>query len=60
VTPPPHPLRGAERTGCHTGAMPVLEPHPPQPQKKLLLVLALMLGVPAVVAVIASVASNFG
>jgi hypothetical protein len=40
--------------------MPVLEPNPPQPQKKLLLVLCLMLGVPAVVAVIASIAANYG
>ena len=40
--------------------MPVLEPNPPQPQKKFLLFLGLMLGVPAVVAVIASFAAHFG
>ncbi len=40
--------------------MPVLEPNPPQPQKKLLMVLGLMLGVPAVVAVIASIAAHYG
>ncbi|WP_275124627.1 SGM_5486 family transporter-associated protein [Streptomyces sp. ICBB 8177] len=40
--------------------MPVLEPNPPQPQKKLLLVFGLMLGVPALVAVIATIGSHFG
>ncbi|WP_329319568.1 SGM_5486 family transporter-associated protein [Streptomyces sp. NBC_01537] len=40
--------------------MPVLEPNPPQPQKKLLLIFALMMGVPAVVAVIATIAARMG
>ncbi|MFD7923208.1 SGM_5486 family transporter-associated protein [Streptomyces sp. NPDC059740] len=37
--------------------MPVLEPHPQNSQKKLLLVLAAMLGVTVVVAIVASIAS---
>ncbi|MFD3535078.1 SGM_5486 family transporter-associated protein [Streptomyces sp. NPDC058664] len=37
--------------------MPVLEPHPPNGQKKLLLVLGAMLGITVVIAVIASLAS---
>ncbi|MEU9114243.1 SGM_5486 family transporter-associated protein [Streptomyces sp. NPDC048483] len=37
--------------------MPVLEPNPQGGQKKLLLVLGLMLGVTVVVAVIASIAA---
>ncbi len=40
--------------------MPVLEPNPPNPQKKFLLVLTLMLAVPALVAVIATVGANYG
>jgi hypothetical protein len=40
--------------------MPVLEPNPPQSQRRLLIVLALMLGVPALVAIIASFASRMG
>ncbi|MGK5450828.1 SGM_5486 family transporter-associated protein [Streptomyces radiopugnans] len=35
--------------------MPVLEPHPPNGQKKLLLVLGAMLGVTVVIGVLASV-----
>ncbi|MEU0400778.1 SGM_5486 family transporter-associated protein [Streptomyces litmocidini] len=37
--------------------MPVLEPNPPNGQKKLLLVLGAMLGITVVIAVIASFAS---
>ncbi|WP_344573537.1 SGM_5486 family transporter-associated protein [Streptomyces lunalinharesii] len=37
--------------------MPVLEPNPQDSQKKLLLVLALMLGVTVVVGIIASIAA---
>jgi hypothetical protein len=40
--------------------MPVLEPNPPKPQKKFLLMLGLMLGVPALVAVVASIGAHFG
>jgi hypothetical protein len=40
--------------------MPVLEPNPPQSQRRLLLVFALMLGVPAVVAVVATFAARMG
>jgi hypothetical protein len=40
--------------------MPVLEPNPPQPQKKFLLVLGLMLGVPALVAIVATIGSHYG
>ena len=40
--------------------MPVLEPNPPQPQKKLLIIFGLMMGVPAVVAVIATIAARMG
>ncbi len=40
--------------------MPVLEPNPPQPQKKFLLVLGLMLGIPALVAIIATIGSHYG
>lgn len=43
--------------GCDTGRMPVLEPNPQGSQKKLLLVLALMLGVTVVVGIIASIAA---
>ncbi|MFH9422444.1 SGM_5486 family transporter-associated protein [Streptomyces sp. NPDC017529] len=37
--------------------MPVLEPNPPGGQKKLLIVLGVMLGVTALIAVVASLAS---
>ncbi|MCX4980058.1 SGM_5486 family transporter-associated protein [Streptomyces sp. NBC_00250] len=37
--------------------MPVLEPNPPNGQKKLLIVLGAMLGITVVISVIASVAS---
>jgi hypothetical protein len=40
--------------------MPVLEPNPPQPQKKLLIIFGLMMAVPAVVAVIATIAARMG
>ncbi|MDX3238109.1 SGM_5486 family transporter-associated protein [Streptomyces sp. ME03-5709C] len=40
--------------------MPVLEPNPPQPQKKLLIIFGCMLAVPAVVAVIAVIAARMG
>ncbi|MDX3074469.1 MULTISPECIES: SGM_5486 family transporter-associated protein [unclassified Streptomyces] len=40
--------------------MPVLEPNPPQPQKKLLIIFGLMLAVPALVAVIATIGAKFG
>lgn len=40
--------------------MPVLEPDPPQPQKKLLIIFGLMMVVPAVVAVIATFAAKMG
>jgi len=40
--------------------MPVLEPNPPQPQRKLLIIFLLMLGVPALVAVIATIAARMG
>ncbi len=42
---------------CETVGMPVLEPNPPNGQKKLLLVLGAMLGITVVIAVIASIAS---
>lgn len=37
--------------------MPVLEPNPPKPQKKLLMVFSLMIGVTVVIGVIASIAA---
>lgn len=40
--------------------MPVLEPNPPRPQRKFLIVLGLMLAVPAVVAVVATFAAKMG
>lgn len=40
--------------------MPVLEPNPPQPQRRLLIIFGLMMGVVAIVAVIASVAATMG
>lgn len=40
--------------------MPVLEPNPPQPQRKLLIIFGLMMGVPAVVAVVATIAAHMG
>lgn len=40
--------------------MPVLEPNPPQPQRRLLIIFGLMMGVVAIVAVIASVADRMG
>jgi hypothetical protein len=40
--------------------MPVLEPDPPQSQRRLLTVLGLMLAVPAFVAVVAVVAARMG
>ncbi len=40
--------------------MPVLEPNPPRPQRKLLITFGLMMGVPAIVAVIATIAARMG
>jgi len=40
--------------------MPVLEPNPPDPHKKLLLLMVLILGVPALVAVVATFAAKMG
>lgn len=40
--------------------MPVLEPNPPHSQKRLMVIVGLMLAVPAFVAVIATVAAKFG
>jgi hypothetical protein len=40
--------------------MPVLEPNPPQSQRRLLIVLGLMLGVPALVAIVATFAARMG
>ncbi|WP_258015915.1 SGM_5486 family transporter-associated protein [Streptomyces sp. AJS327] len=37
--------------------MPVLEPHPPNPRKKLLLVFGAMIGVTVVIGIIASIAA---
>lgn len=42
---------------CETVSMPVLDPNPPNGQKKLLLVLGAMLGISVVIAVIATIAS---
>ena len=46
--------------GATLGAMPYLEPNPPKPQKKLLLIFCLMMAVPAAVAIVASVAARMG
>lgn len=40
--------------------MPYLDPDPPKPQKKLLLVFGLMMAVPAVVAIVATIAARMG
>ncbi|MEU6852114.1 SGM_5486 family transporter-associated protein [Actinacidiphila alni] len=40
--------------------MPVLEPNPPQSQRRLLIVFGLMLGVPALVAIVATIAARMG
>ncbi|SCE10879.1 hypothetical protein GA0115240_13881 [Streptomyces sp. DvalAA-14] len=40
--------------------MPVLDPNPPQPQRRLLKVFGLMMAVPAFVAVIAIIAARMG
>jgi hypothetical protein len=40
--------------------MPYLEPNPPQPQKKLLIIFGLMMAVPAVVAIVATIAAKMG
>ena len=40
--------------------MPVLEPNPPQPQRRLLTLFGLMMGVPAIVAVVAIIAARMG
>ncbi|WP_326691338.1 MULTISPECIES: SGM_5486 family transporter-associated protein [unclassified Streptomyces] len=37
--------------------MPVLEPHPPNPQKKLLMIFGAMIAVTVVIGVIASIAA---
>lgn len=37
--------------------MPVLEPNPPTPQKKLLIIFGVMIGVTVVIAVVASIAA---
>ncbi|GAA0501869.1 hypothetical protein GCM10010390_00210 [Streptomyces mordarskii] len=43
--------------GWETGAMPVLDENPPDGQKKLLIILGVMLGITVVVGVIATLAS---
>ncbi|WP_265736767.1 SGM_5486 family transporter-associated protein [Actinacidiphila yeochonensis] len=40
--------------------MPVLEPNPPNPQRRLLIVFGLMMGVPAIVAIVAIIAAGMG
>lgn len=40
--------------------MPVLEPNPPQSQRRLLIIFGLMMGVPAVVAIVATIAARMG
>jgi len=40
--------------------MPVLDPNPPQPQRRLLILFGVMMGVPAIVAVIAIIAARMG
>jgi hypothetical protein len=40
--------------------MPVLEPNPPEPQRRLLVIFGLMMGVLVLVAVVASVAATMG
>ncbi|WP_329130494.1 SGM_5486 family transporter-associated protein [Streptomyces sp. NBC_01476] len=40
--------------------MPVLEPNPPQPQRRLLMIFGMMMAVPAIVAVVAIFASRMG
>ncbi|WP_406503050.1 SGM_5486 family transporter-associated protein [Streptomyces sp. NBC_00212] len=40
--------------------MPVLEPDPPRPQRRLLLLLGLMLAVPAPLAVVATIGARLG
>ncbi|SEO75163.1 SGM_5486 family transporter-associated protein [Actinacidiphila rubida] len=40
--------------------MPVLEPNPPQPQRRLLIIFGLMMGVPAIVAIIATIGARMG
>jgi hypothetical protein len=40
--------------------MPVLEPNPPRSQRRLLIIFGLMMGVPAIVAVVATFAARMG
>jgi hypothetical protein len=54
------PRGGPVLPGATLVAMPYLEPNPPKPQKKLLLVFALMMAVPAAVAIIATIAARMG
>lgn len=43
--------------GWDTGAMPVLDENPPNGQKKLLAIFGVMIGITAIIAVIATLAS---
>lgn len=45
------------RKGCETGRMPVLDPHPQNGQKKLLLVFGAMLGITVIIGIVATLAS---
>lgn len=56
-TGPDPPRRGAAGRGWETCGMPVLDPNPPNGQKKLLMVLGVMLAITVLVGVIASLAS---
>ncbi|MFC4030529.1 SGM_5486 family transporter-associated protein [Streptomyces polygonati] len=40
--------------------MPVLEPNPPRPQRRLLIIFGVMMAVPAFVAVVATIAARMG
>jgi hypothetical protein len=54
------PRCGSCAAQCETERMPVLEPNPPQSQRRLLIIFGLMLGVPALVAVVATFAARMG
>lgn len=55
--PTPPPRGGGAVGGWDTGAMPVLDENPPNGQKKLLIIFGVMIGITAVIAVIATLAS---
>lgn len=52
-----YPTREGGGEGCETGRMPVLDPNPPNGQKKMLLVFGAFLAITVIIGIIATIAS---